>query len=755
MTFKIKKASVLYATVTLIPHRWIFLLISFSLLQLPHGVRAGDIAPTTETNRPVSPHPLAARLGVYKGWNVFWIEGKPYPPFMYSGTEQGRKTWADPTRNSIQEFSSQGYDIIQTDLWFKYSLRPDGTFDLPGIRRQLAGILDINPQAKLVVRINVSAPQWWLQQNPEERCQVTKSGGGPAIFSGNTAESLASVKYQAFAKQYLKQFLTELEKTPEADRIIGFHIGGGVYGEWHYYGIKDEPDASSSMRQAFQSDAIKKYQTLERINASWGTSFASFSEITVPTYERRYEITDGDFRDPVRDRYVIDYYECQRKTVSGLVNGLAKLTKETWSRPVITGVFYGYFYGNWTVGSQASQSDIEPMFSSPYIDYFSGPFGSRNMMGSGIFRSLAASCALHGKVWISENDACTHLGSVSSKHTATFPDVPQDERQSIALMRRNSMYCFTENAGQWWYDFGPGSQGGGWWSSPGMLNEAGNLLKLSKLLMENPFQKPSDVLVVFDMKSFDHVRPAQVDKLTFKLTEHLSDALLGTGACFDKIFLMDLKLVDFSKYKMVIFGNVFSLNEADKTIIKEKVIADGRAVLFMSGAGYSDGLKNDAALIGGLTGINVVKSTLSAPKLKVIIGNNATTVTANEVSTVFAVQDPGAKSMGTFENGQVGAASKDVHGGRVYYFGIPLGGQLPVYKALFEEAGIRSYADNMVEGDYMSVGGGIIGIYSVKGGEKVIKPLNGMPVHVLMEPFSTLYFEITDGRSLKNDPTAK
>ena len=174
-----------------------------------------------------------------------------------------------------------------------------------------------------------------------------------------------------------------------------------------------------------------------------------------------------------------------------------------------------------------------------------------------------------------------------------------------------------------------------------------------------------------------------------------------------------------------------------------------------TGAGYSDGRKNDAALIGGLTGINVLKSTLNAPKLNVTIRNNASTLTANGVSSVFAVQDPNAKTLGTFENGQVGAASKEVHGGQVYYFGIPLGRQLSVYKALFEEAGIRSFADNTVEGDYVSVGGGIIGIYSVKGGEKVIKPLNGTTVHVLMEPFSTLYFEMTDGKALNNDPAAR
>ena len=703
-----------------------------------------------DTNQATIGHRLEAHIGPYKGRNVFWIDGKVVPPLMYSSTEQGRNTWADPTRKSIREFTEQGYDIIQTDMWFKYSLRPDGKFDINGIRHQLAGILKINPQAKIVVRINVSAPQWWLKQYPGERCQVTHPTIGRAAFSGNTAESLASAKYQAFAMKYLRQFLTELERTPEADRIIGFHLGGGVYGEWHYYGIYNEPDASEPMRQTLQAFGRNKYQTLDRINAAWGTSFASFADLTVPTYERRYEITDGEFRDPVKDRYVIDYYECQRKTVSGLVTGLAKLTKETWSRPVITGVFYGYFYGHWTVGSQASQSDIETIFRSPYLDYFSGPFGSRNMYGSGLFRSLAASCALNGKIWISENDAATYLGD-SGSGKAKFPDVPRDEHQSIARMRRNYMYCLTENAGQWWYDFGPRSRGGGWWGTPAMLREAGDLLKLSTRLMEEPFVKPAEVLVVYDMNSFSHVRPAQVDKLTFKLTEDMSDALLGTGICFDKIFLMDLKLADLSKYKLVIFGNVFALGAADRAYIKDKVIAGGRSVVFLSGAGYSDGQKNDPVLIGELTGISVRKAELNSPKLKINVGNKECALTANGVSTVFAVQDPKSTTLGAFENGQVGAARKEVNGGRVYYFGIPLGRQLPVYQALFAETGIRSYADNTVEDDYVSVGGGIIGIYSVKGGDKVIKPLNGTPVRVSLKPFSTLYFDIREGKALKQE----
>ena len=99
-----------------------------------------------------------ARVAPYKGRNVIWVNGRPLAPLMYSGTEHSRETWAGRPRQSIEEFSHLGYEIIQSDLWFKYSLRPAGAFDMAGVRRQLAGILEVNPEAKIVMRINVSAP---------------------------------------------------------------------------------------------------------------------------------------------------------------------------------------------------------------------------------------------------------------------------------------------------------------------------------------------------------------------------------------------------------------------------------------------------------------------------------------------------------------------------------------------------------------------------------------------------------------------
>ncbi len=687
---------------------------------------------------------LEAKVGSYKGRNVIFVNSKPMAPLMYSGTEHSRETWVGQPRASIEAFSALGYEIVQTDMWLKYSLRPDGTLDVAGLRRQLAGILEVNPDAKLVVRINVSAPRWWLEQHPAERCKTTVEQPEKDVFGGNRAESLASEAYAAFAGRYLKLFLEQLSQTPEGDRVIGFHIGGGVYGEWHYYGIYNEPDASEPMKKTFGAFALARYGSLERVNAAWRTAFATLSDVSVPSFARRYELADGDFRDPQYDRYVIDYYECQQAVVASLVNGLAKIAKEAWPRPAVVGLFYGYFYGGWTVGAQASQFDIKTLFRSPYVDYFSGPYASRNMLGSGVPRSLVQSVALNGKVWITEHDGGTHLGHVGD---VKFPDLPRDEAESIARMRRNFMYGLTDNAGQWWYDFGPKNKSGSW-NSPAMLAEAKRLLDLANARLEQPYEKPSDVLVVYDMESFLLMRPAKADRLTTKITESMTDSLLGTGAAVDRIFLMDLDAVDLSRYKLVIFGNTFLLSQAQRALIKQRVMTSGRTVVFMSGAGYSDGKSNSSAAMSDLIGIRIEKTTDAESPVTATIGSETAELDARGVTSRFTVTDAEARALGASRSGATVAAVKDVQGCRVYYFGVPLKAPLPFFKALLREAGVRFWLENTVEQDYASIGGGMIGLYSVQGGDKTIKPQNGIPVQVSLPPFSAQYFDLRTGASL-------
>ncbi|MEK0445431.1 MAG: hypothetical protein RLZZ399_752 [Verrucomicrobiota bacterium] len=691
---------------------------------------------------------LEARIGLHQGHGVIFVNGRPVAPQMYSGTEHSRQTWAGRPRRSIEEFTAQGYGIIQTDFWLKYSLRPDGSLDVDGIRRQLAGILEVNPKAMIVARINISAPAWWLAENPGERCKVTAREGKTEAFGGNRMESLASERYAQFAERHLRDFIRAVAALPEGDRVIGFHLGGGVYGEWHYYGISNEPDASAPMAEKFRAFALERHGSIDKINAAWKTTFSQLDEIEVPTFERRYQVGDGDLRDPQRDRFVIDYYECQQRVLSALVTRLAHSIKETWPRPGIVGVFFGYFYGGFTVGAQASQLDIETLFRSPDVDYFSGPYGSRNMFGSGLPRTLVQSTRLNGKLWMTEHDGGSHL---RDSETIRFPDIPRNEAESIARMRRNFMHGLAEDAGQWWYDFGPGNQTGSW-SSPAMLAEAKSLLSLANDALQRPYEKPADVLLVYDMRSFLLMRPAVKDRLTPKITEALTDSLLGSGASVDRVFLMDLESVDLSRYRLVIFGNTFLLDAQQRAFIKDRVMTAGRTVVFMSAAGYCDGEKNSTAAISDLVGMQIEKTADNADNVAVKLAGEAAELDARGVVSRFAIRDTRARVLGNYRDGGIAAAEKDVRGCRVFYFGVPLKTSLRAWKALLFESGARTFVAGTVERDYSVIGGGIIGLYSVEGGLKTIHPMNGAPREVPFDPVSAQFFDLQTGKPLTSPP---
>lgn len=286
-----------------------------------------------------------------------------------------------------------------------------------------------------------------------------------------------------------------------------------------------------------------------------------------------------------------------------------------------------------------------------------------------------------------------------------------------------------------------------------MLAEAKGLLALFGAQMEQPYVKPADVLVVYDMDAFNYVRPAKADRLTRRITEAMSDSLLGTGVALDRIFLMDLPRVDLSRYKLVIFGNVFVLNDAQRAYIKSHVIRPGRSVVFMSGAGYSDGQKNDVGLISDLTGMQIEKAAGPSSAVTVTLGGQSHTMDAEGLVSLFQVKDQSATSIGVFKSGAVAAAAKTVQGCNVYYFGVPLKADLAFFKTLVCAAGARTYVENSVEQDYVTVGGGIVGIYSVKGGEKTIRPLDGSALKIRMDPFTTRYFDVQHGQDILARPS--
>ncbi|MGY8719956.1 MAG: hypothetical protein ACKVI3_19480, partial [Verrucomicrobiia bacterium] len=96
----------------------------------------------------------------------------------------------------------------------------------------------------------------------------------------------------------------------------------------------------------------------------------------------------------------------------------------------------------------------------------------------------------------------------------------------IAIHRRNVLQPVTRGGGQWWYDFGPigctpnfaGGGNSGWWDTPELLAEVEAIQRIAQQRVNQPFQRPADVLLVHDPMSFCHTvsqrhPPAEFGKL--------------------------------------------------------------------------------------------------------------------------------------------------------------------------------------------------------------------------------------------------
>jgi hypothetical protein len=217
---------------------------------------------------------------------------------------------------------------------------------------------------------------------------------------------------------------------------------------------------------------------------------------------------------------------------------------------------------------------------------------------------------------------------------------------------------------------------------------------------------------------------------------------------------MDLPKVDLGRYKVVIFGNTFALDPEQREFIARRVVQAGRTVVFMAGCGYVDREANSTQRLSEVVGMKVVRAAEKEMHPRVTIGGHTEELDDRGVLTRFRVDDGAAQVIGTYGSGSPVAATKVINGAKVYYFGVPLKAPLPLFKALLKEAQVRAYVEDTVEKDYVAVGGGIIGIYSPRGGAKTIRPLSGASLQISMPQYSAQYFDLQTGAPLNTIPVS-
>ena len=694
------------------------------------------------------------------GRPMLYLNGKKVAPMIYSLSDFHA---ADPmtsyAQKNIKAFGKKGINIVQTSIFLHKTWHKITPFSIEYLKGELRAIINANPNVGIILRLHLSPPYWWLRDNPKEICVFGKEG--PYRDNGEDSErlikddaenfmrvSLASEKWKKEASQQIVTMLKQISQFEESDHLVGIQVACGVYGEWHQWGFFGyHPDYSQPMTTFFRKFLKQKYKTDKNLQEAWQNDNVKLSTAQLAPYESRYFDQSVSYRDPKQERWAIDSLNALHRSISEAIIHFCKAIKENWSRPILTGTFYGYIDA-WYHASVGGHLDAEYLSKSKYVDYWAAPFMYhslvRNPGGVTVSRGVLESLRLNGVLWLTEMDSAplgteNFVGGDRSRYD-----------ESIALLKRNSIEPFTRGMGMWFFDHriftflsSAKSNGSiyekyGWWDSPVLMNEIGKLKKICDKWAVKPYTPVADVLIVHDNKYLIYSPCNSVMHGDTYADWYF--ALGKSGVAYDSVYLHDIDKVDFSRYRCVIFYSTVRISKEERQVIHDKVFNSGRHIVWINNSGYMDDENKSCHLIEDITGIKVRRRN-QCDDMQFVMLSNEKVHAVGGFSEQFCIEDNDSETIAIFLDGQVCAAKKHMQNYTSWQFMLPPS-NANFLRELFRLIGVHVYSDG---GESILVGGGLV-VVTTEGEQTVkIKFANGKYISEKTNKAETIIFDAKKG----------
>lgn len=650
--------------------------------------------------------PARAQVQVLNGMPRLVVNDRVEAPFFFSSTS---------LTDFAADFGNIGVHLLQprhglSDVW-----TGPGQYNFRGWDLGMARMLRDDPQAKFLVMMYLAPPAWWLDAHPDELVQYADGTGVQTdMFGGTRAVSFASEAWKRDAEEALRAVLQHFEGSPLRSRIVGYHLGNGIYGEWHYFGSSHMPDVSAPFVRAFGRWAQARYGTLEKLRDAWKLPLASFTDITAPTVEQRVGMDHGLFRDPARGCFVSDYFRFLHGLSADTLCHFAHVVKDETGGRVLCGAFYCYLLENLWMQEGGHLEGLR-VLQCPDIDYVSNPYSYQdnihdqagNYLGSGrgvggdaSFRVPLASARLHGKLFLGEVDTATCLES-SPDLTPYGGQGTESMAGTLKALRRDFGQWLGEGIGGWLFELAAG-----WYADETILAELDTLRGRLADSARQDMTPIARVAVVCQPESFfytEHWKGAEFadyDLFSNWFFDSQNRALHRLSTPVDFLYLGDLEQA--RDYDLYILPNAFYLTAEQRETIRRKCCRDGHTVVWLYAPGYisPDGLSDQA--ISDLMQMQVREIAEPGPlTIQVTDPGSALTRGAEAAfglrrprSPRFAVTDPEARALGVWQGGaDCGLAVKRLPDWTSVYAGA---GPLPIrlLRNLAAEAGVPLYSDH-------------------------------------------------------------
>jgi hypothetical protein len=566
--------------------------------------------------------PCRAAVRAERGAVRFFLDGRETLPLMAVSTN---------LLATAPSYRASGITLLHPLLGLDDGWLGPDRFDWQPILTYLGALLDLVPDARLLPRVHLYPPEWWKDAHPGDligyALPVDPAGHRMAPrridsgFNWNTivdthTASLASEAWRADGAAMLRSFVRAIEASPLRSRVLGYHVAGGLNGEWHYTGSRYLPDVGPAMTRLTGPP---------------------------PSADARRSTRRGLLRDPALERDVIAYYQRLHACVADTALRFCRVVKAETRGRVLAGLFYGYLLENVMI-QEAGHLAPEAVLASPHVDFIAAPYSylhttrtkdrprwesdvydeagnwlgrARGVGGDGGLRVMAESIRRHGKLVMSEMDAHTYLEPTQSTEGGNGKETVAG---SVRILQRDLAQVVTTGIGGWLFDFGhfdpPYKARRGWYDDAPMIGAIKAWADVGAARSIWDLESIAEVAVLCDARSFAATRHwtadapwegfgvSIMDAIDHWFLAAQSRAVHRLGAPVDFLYPADLTARDRGRYRFLIVPNLFLMSAADVDRLAGILAGSGITVLWMYAPGFVGERRLEPAQMARLTGFS-------------------------------------------------------------------------------------------------------------------------------------------------------
>lgn len=456
-------------------------------------------------------------------------------------------------------------------------LAPD-VYDFVPFDQQVEDVRKISPEPELLCMVDLNSPQWLARRLNVAHC-------GPADSFLSLTDALASPAWFEATRNYMEALIRHAEA--KYGRLIRCYIlACGTTDEWMDY---------SNGRESLQK--LNRYR-------EWTLARGEEPSECIPPYSRRFHAPHNGLRDPQEDAEALRYWKFHSELVADSILKFAGAARTLIPADKEIGGFYGYVL---ELGVrrlvQAGHLAYEKILASDRIDFLISPgsYQDRELGGGGGFMTPNGSLHLAGKGCLHECDHRTHTANLKlTPHIELtwMPMLWKNEKEDISGLRREFCRSLLHGTSLWWFDMW-----GKFFIGRETLREIARFKQLWDRFADSDRQPDAEVAVIVDPESLRYVDDESEDSFARKIMPPLLRCCNRLGAPCRIYTLSDLsRIPDLDRLKLVILPALYEVTPEKHALLEKHLLRNNRIILWLHGAGLSDGQRWSEEAMRELTG---------------------------------------------------------------------------------------------------------------------------------------------------------